>query len=129
MLSNTIRDKSTAMCDGFKLFIQMFSGVVGGSALLRLQYADKVPSAFVWLSDALAILVVVTATIFLLDHYRSWRGYRLALSEVAGKDHRGKRIIPPPSFVKSGWAFSTMILVMALALTGFIFFNPLQIPN
>src|SRR6185295_15159586 len=97
MLSDTIRDKSAAMNDGFKLFIQMFSSVVGGSVLLRVQYGEKIPHAFINLSNVIAVMVVITTGIIILDQYRSWYGYRRTLSVVAGKDHRAKPLIPKPS--------------------------------
>ena len=129
MLSNNIRDKSTAMYDGFKLFIQMFSSVVGGSVLLRLQYAGKIPPVFIKLSDWVVSMVVIATGIIVVDHYRSWRGYRCKLSKFAGDDPQGKPFVPPPTFLWSGLVCSTMIAGMVICLIGFWNFNPLKIPN
>jgi hypothetical protein len=129
MLSNSIRDKSAAMYDGFKLFIQMFSGVVGGSVLLRVQHGGKVPYGFVESSNMVAAIIVITTAIIIWDHYRSWHGYRVTLHELAGTDDHGKPCIPKPRFVTSGLAFSAMLVAMAFSLLGFVAFNPLQIPN
>jgi hypothetical protein len=129
MLSDTIRDKSAAMYDGFKLFIQMFSGVVGGSVLLRVQYGGKVPYGFVELSNVLAAMIVITAAFIILDHYRSWHGYRLRLHELAGTDDDGQPRIPKPRFATSGSTVSAMLVAMVFSLIGFVVFNPLQIPN
>jgi len=121
MLSNAIRDKSAAMYDGSKLFIQMFSAVVGGSVLLRLQNPKDIPPAFVWLSNCLVVLVATTSAWIIVDHYRSWRGYRRAQSKVAGA-------VPGPP-TSSAWTLAVMLFVMAIALFGFIEFNTFSLPG
>ena len=126
ILAAGIRDKSSAMYDGFKLFVQLFSGIVGGSILLRLQYRDQMPSKFVELSDFLVVFVVVTGAIIIGDNFRSLWEYRETLSKSAG-NRAGKPVIPRPDICWSGVTFFTMLGVMVLALIGFICFNPLQI--
>jgi hypothetical protein len=121
MLTNTIRDKSKAMYDAFKLFVQMFSGVAGGTVLIRLQYVDQISMNFVWLSDSLATLVTITAAFIVVDHYWSWWNYRTTLAAISGPDEQGN-FIPAPKWT-SGIVMSLMLFVMLLATALFILFN------
>ena len=129
ILSDNIRDKSSAMYDGFKMFIQMYSGIVGGSVLLRLQFGNKIPDKFIWLSDALVALIVLTSSVVILDHFRSWWGYRVALSASAGRDLHGKLVVTHPKLLLSARTIFVMIVVMLISWGGFIWFNPLQASN
>jgi|GraSoi2013_100cm_1033763.scaffolds.fasta_scaffold19464_3 hypothetical protein len=124
MLSANVRDRIVAIFDGFKLFVQLFSALVGGAVVLRLQYPKGIPASFVTLSNALAILITVAGMILVWDAFRSWHGHRTKLSEVAGKDEAGNNIIPPPRWhPSSAWL---MLWLMPIACVLFYYFNPLR---
>jgi hypothetical protein len=129
LLTNLARDKSAAIYDSFKLFVQLFSGIVGGSVVVRLQYGQTVPAGYVALSNALSALVVITCAVMILDAFRSWYGYSQKLSAVSGVSERGDILIARPSLYVSARTVAVMLGVMALALVGLIRFNPLQISN
>ena len=93
MLTAHIRDRVTGIMDGFKLFVQLFSAVVGGTVILHLQYPQMVRS-FTPLADALTGLILVTGIGIMLENIRSWYEFRIRLSNVAGEDQSGTRIIP-----------------------------------
>lgn len=127
ILSDHIRFKSQAMYDGFKLFVQMFSGILGGAIVIRLQYGKSIPVEFVGLSNALVIVVVITVSVIIVDHFRSWYFYRKALTRVAGRDRFNRYIVPPPNLSTSSFSLVTMIAVIAASAIGFVLFNPLRI--
>jgi hypothetical protein len=124
ILSAGVRDRLASISNGFRLFVQLFSALVGGAVALRLQYAEDIPASFVTLSDYLAVLIPIAATILVGDAFQSWLGYRKKLSEVAGKDEEGKNIIPPPRWWPSSVWF--MFLVMLISCVLFVWFNPLR---
>jgi hypothetical protein len=133
MLTYHIRDRTSAIMDGFKLYVQMFSALAGGSVLLQLQFGNKIPPNFVTLADALAVLIFLMAVIIILENLRSWFQYRKALSEVAGLNpsihapHTQRQpIIPLPNIWKANKMESVMLLVMVCSLIGFCYYNPLQ---
>jgi hypothetical protein len=128
MLTAHIRDRSAAITEGFKLFIQMFSAVVGGALLLRLQY-PKIAPCFALLADALTGLIFVMGVVIILENVRSWYEYRKVLSDVAGNDESGKRIIPGPLPWKAVRIETVMITVMIIAWLAFCWFNPLRLSN
>jgi hypothetical protein len=121
MLSANARDRAKAMEDWFKLFVQIFSVIVGGAVLLRLQYKQDIPVTFVPLSNALVLLVAFASAAMVIDSHRAWRGHRKRLSDIAGPD-----IIPQPR-VPSWIGFLLMLAVILVALFGFCLFNPLRI--
>jgi hypothetical protein len=129
LLTNLCRDQSDKMYQGFRLFIQMFTAIAGGAVVAHLQYVDKIPSNFEPLSDALAALVVVTCVIMIFDAYRSWFGYRVALSNVAGPKYDGSPRISPPRHRLSSRTVITMLIVMFAAWALFVAFNPLKASN
>jgi hypothetical protein len=125
MLSANVRDRSEAMRGGFRLFIQLFSALVAGVIVLRVNPPNNIPAGFVFLSDLLACFIVVASVILVWDSFRAWYGQRTKLSQVAGTNGAGELVIPPihpSSFI----TFSIMIGVMFAALILFYFFNPLR---
>ena len=95
MLMNQIRDRVAGTTEGFKLFVQMFTAVVGGAVVLHLQYPDKAAS-FAGSADALAILISVMGTVIILENIRSWKGLREKLSIVVGNDESETKEFPDP---------------------------------
>ena|SRR5262249_54104793 len=124
MLSANVRDRIAAMFEGFKLFVQLFSALVGGAVVLRLQYPKGIPASFVTLSNLLAILITIAGVIMVGDALRSWHGHRQKLSELAGKDTAGNDVIPPARWHPSSAWF--MLLAMLVACVLFWLFNPLR---
>ncbi len=123
LLDTNIRDKIATIYASFRLFIQLFSAIIGGSIALYLQGDGKIPPSFALLANALAALVVITCGVMIVDAQFSWRRFRLKLSEVAPE-------IPPPlSLIRSSRTVGAMLLVMILALALFVRFNPLQGTN
>ena len=127
MLTAHIRDRNSAISDGFKLFAQMFSTLVGGAVIARLQYGTKIPAQFANLADALAALIVCVCAIIILENVRSWYQYRKVLSDIAGQDEGGRPIVPPPRLFAAARIESVMIAVMIAAWVMFYLFNPLQL--
>lgn len=128
MLTAHIRDCNARITDGFKLFVQLFSAIVGAAVWLRLQqYQPTLPSTYIWLTDGLTLVVVFTCGIIVADNLRSWYGYRVRLSDVAGRDKQGNLIVPRPNLLTAAPIEATMLVVMILALILFCVFNPLQL--
>lgn len=125
IVSDHVRDKAAAMYDSFKLFAQLFSGLVGGAVIVRLQYGGSISLDSILLSNVVAALIAVTCATLLLDAYRSWFGFRNRLSELAGRAADGSLIVPYPSHRLSARSLAIMLIVMAVALLVFIVFNPL----
>jgi hypothetical protein len=71
MLTDHIRDRSKAIMDGFKLYVQMFSAIVRGTIVLRLQY-PKIPPSFANLADALTGLIFLMGMVIIWENIRSW---------------------------------------------------------
>jgi hypothetical protein len=122
-LSANVRDRIPEIFDGFKLFVQLFSALVGGALVLRLQYAKDVPASFVTLSNLLAILITVAGMIMVGDAFRSWHGHRTKLSELAGKDQAGENIIPLPRWHPSSAWFMLVAMLISCVL---FYFNQLR---
>ena len=126
MLAANARDRATAMADWFKLFVQIYSAIVAGSLVLRLQPENKVSAELIILSDLLVVLVAVATAGMMFDSWRAWRGHREKLTEVAGADATGLPIIDPPDLRRSKRTLEIMVLGMVVAVAGFVFFNPLR---
>lgn len=129
LLSAGIRHRSLSMQSNFRLFTQLFTGLVGGSVALRLQYGADMPSVFSHLADALAILITSTCAVLICDAFCAWYGYRRRLSEVAGNKPDGTAVIRPPRMTESAITLTIMFVVMVAALVGFVAFNPLRISS
>jgi hypothetical protein len=126
-LSANVRDRAEAMRDGFKLYVQLYSAIVGGSLVLRLQYGGQIPSSIVSLSNWLATLVAAATLALVIDAFRAWKGQRTRLSEVAARDESGKLVIPEPNLWTSGITFAVMVLAIIAGPILFCIFNPLRI--
>lgn len=126
LLTDHIRDRNTFIMDSFKLFVQMFTALVGGSAAIRLQYYQSAPKSFAWLADGLGLLIFVITTFVILENLRAWHDLRERLSEVAGLDDRGNHIIRPPHAWWGNRVEILMLVVMAASVVAFWTFNPLR---
>jgi len=125
MLSEAMRDKSKAMTDAFKHFVQTFSALIGGGIALRLAYgADKMKAyetIFNWLL-ALGGLVFI---ILIIENHRSWLGYRRKLHEIAGRDQSGNPLVSAPN-PRADLVPALYCLVIAVAVAMAIISTPLD---
>jgi hypothetical protein len=60
------------------------------------------------------------------DSFRSFLRHRKTLTDVAGKDSRGKDVVKPPDF-QSGITFTIMEIVIVVCILAFYFLNPLRL--
>lgn len=126
MLSADARDEAAEMVGGFRLFVQLYSAIVGGAVFFGLQLSDQVTASLVLLSDVFVTLITVASMLLVGDGFRAWWRHRKELSEVAGKDAAGNSIIPGPN-PRQGITFIVMLATMAIALILFWMFNPLRV--
>lgn len=118
-ITSRISALADATYDGFKLFVTMFSAILGGTFWLRLQLKGSPPSSYVWLSDALIFLVAVVCIAIVWDNFCAWRGYRMKLLEYVDAP-------APRTFWRSRIEFF-LCLMMAVAAVLFAVFNPFRI--
>jgi hypothetical protein len=124
-VSEQIRFHVDKVYESFKLFIQLFSAIVGGSIWLSAQGSPKV-TTYIYLSDFLVFLIAAPSIIMIVEHWRAWRGYRHAQNRLGGKDENGKELIPLPSPILS-WSSATefaMIGTMIIGTCLFWVWNP-----
>jgi hypothetical protein len=119
ILDLNLRDKIATIYSSFRLFVQLYAAIIGGS--VWLQSSGKVPAGFATVATLLAGLVSVTCSVMILDAQRSWYGFRKHLSEVSTS------IPPPKSLIRSSGVVGLMVFVMTLALVVFYFCNPLRV--
>jgi TRAP-type C4-dicarboxylate transport system permease small subunit len=124
-VSSQVQVYNQRIADAFKLFIQLFSAIVGGSVWLSIQSHINTKSVrFERLSDILVILVAVFCTISILENLRAWRGYREAQSRLGGTDEAGQPRIPGPKDFRNSKEEGTMMATMFLSAGLFCYFNP-----
>lgn len=91
-IGSVITDRLDRVRDAFKLFLQLFSGIVGGSIWLSTQQISPAAREFyVLVSDALVILVVFVTGTMVYEALRGWWGYREALAELTYESHPAPR--------------------------------------
>jgi hypothetical protein len=129
LLTLQLLERLKYIMDGFKLFIQVFTALVGGAVAVRLQYGEKTPPSFARLGDALAIIIFIATAALILENLRAWYGYRNALSAFAGLNETNRHIIPRPRAWWTARIEIIMILVMIAATCVFLVFNTLRISN
>jgi hypothetical protein len=128
MLSANARVALDAMRGGFKMFVQLFSAIVGGSIALRLAGSDqaKLLAAVAPLADGLVVFVGAVSVLLIADSFRSFWGHRKKLTEVAGKNPNRKDVVPAPTFL-SGISVTIMGIVIVVCIVAFIRWNPLRL--
>ncbi len=127
MITQHIRDCNKRISDSFKLFVQLFSAIVGASVWLSLQTTTAPKGTFAWLADGISFLALVVCAVTIIDNLRAWHNYRAALSKVAGKDKSGKLIVPPPKLRTAATVETAMLVVMLISWVLFTCFNPLKL--
>jgi hypothetical protein len=127
-LCDMLAERNRNALDAFKLFISLYSAIVGGAIWLSTQ-ATKMPVSYGRLSTGVVILVTFVAIVLVIEAKRGWWGYRKAQSELVGKNDQGKYRIPPPKLFPTVITEGAMVIAMAVAGFGFYWFNPLQPSN
>jgi hypothetical protein len=123
-ITKRIGELSNATEDGLKLFIPMFSAILGGSIWLRFQIKGPAPLEYKYLSNALMSLLTLVCIVIVLDNLRAWWGYRVDLAKLTeGAKHESK----PPSIFPSAVIELVLCLAMAIACWMFITYNPFGI--
>lgn len=120
-VSKRVEQTSADTEAGLKLFLPMYSAVLGGSIWLSDKLGKTVPSKYEYLSDALISLLTLVCIYIVVDNLRAWWGYRNQLFELSKKSaHK----IPRPQW----WAAIMEVVLCAAMLVAcvmFILFNPL----
>ncbi len=127
-VSAQVRFHIDKIFDSFKLFIQLFSAIVGGSIWLSLQ-PNMVAKAHTYaaISNALVMLIAALCLVMVVEHNRAWRGNRKAQTRLGGKDETGKDRIPPPGSWRSSSTEIAMGLTVVAAVYLFWRYNPFTI--
>jgi hypothetical protein len=124
-ITSRITDLANATHDSLKLFIPMFSAILGGSIWLRLQIKGEVAATYQTLSDALVLLLTGMCVLIVLYNLWAWWGYRNLLVQIT---HDSPHPALPPHWTSAGIE-AVLCLAMAIACGIFIAFNPFGIPN
>jgi len=97
MLAEAMRDKSKALNDAFRQFVQTFSAIIGGEIALRLSHGVEKMRPYKATFNYLIVLGAIVFIILIIENHRSWLGYRRKLHHIAGTDSAGQPLIGPPS--------------------------------
>jgi len=111
--------KETVKYDAFKIFVQMFAAIAGGSIWLRLEMTQAPPRSYAHLTDALVFLLMVVCVASVVDSFRSWWDYREKLSRL-------DKTVPRPRF-PAGLMECIMSGAMLLATWAFVELNPFRL--
>jgi hypothetical protein len=128
-VSSQVQEYNRRIADAFKLFVQLFSLIVGGSVWLSIQNQNTLSKSggYARLSDILVVLVAVYCAFSIWENLRAWRGYRFAQSRLGGLDEKGNPRIPPPQTFKAASEEAGMMITILIAAVLFCFFNPFAI--
>jgi uncharacterized protein (DUF58 family) len=124
-ITSRITDLSNATEDGLKLFVPMFSAILGGSIWLRLQIQGAAPPSYQFLSNWLMVLLTAVCIFLVLYNLWAWWGYRNQLVKIT----RSLRHPAPPPRWASAIIEAVLCAAMAIACGIFIAFNPFGISN
>jgi hypothetical protein len=119
-VGSVIKHRLDQIRDAFRLFLQLFSAIVGGSIWLSIQVAEK-PSRHTYarVSDLLVALLTLVTAVMVSEALRGWWGYRKTLSRFDTGQHR----IPMPR-KRSLVTEIVMVACMVGAAVVFVWFNP-----
>jgi hypothetical protein len=118
MLTAHIRDQLKRINDAIRLFAQLFSAIVGGMVILRVEHPDTFPRILWILSDIFVLFVLVVCTAIIVDNLCAWCNYRKTLSNIAGTvDRNGKPepIIPLPTLSRPPYPEIVTVIIMVIA--------------
>ena len=120
-VSKRVEQTSSDTEAGLKLFLPMYSAILGGSIWLSDKLGRTIPAKYEYLSDALVSLLTLVCVYIVIDNLRAWWGYRVQLSNLCA--HSAHKIGLPTVWA----AFMEVVLCVAMlgACVMFILFNPL----
>lgn len=122
-LSAAITGRIQLIRDAFKLFLQLFTTVAGGSIWLNMQtIPTHAKSIYAIVTDVLVALIFLVTSLMVYAAMQSWWKYRKTLAEFAGEQYS----IPPPRLQ----AFIAEIAMLACMFTAsmiFGFLNPFTV--
>jgi hypothetical protein len=128
MLGANARVAGDAMRDGFKLFVQLFSAIVGGSIALRLSASVGQAKLLTNLAPLVAYLVIfvgIVSGLLIADSFRSWLRNRTTLTTAAGK-RKDKYVVQELDW-QSWITITFMEIVIAACVWAFWIYNPLRL--
>jgi hypothetical protein len=108
--------------DAAKLYIQIYSAIVGGSVWLSMGQGKNADYAF--LSDLIVILLAIIVVVRIIDNIQSWLGYRELIGQLKVPD--GSPPIKKPNLLQSGWTELTSIIGIIISAGLFLCYNPFQ---
>jgi hypothetical protein len=123
-LCDMIAERNRNALDAFKLFVALYSAIVGGTIWLSAQ-ATQPKAPYAWLSNGVVILLTLVASILVFEAKRGWWGYREAQSKLVEKYEANDLRIPPPKLFPTVVTEGAMLIGMVIACIGFVWFNPL----
>jgi hypothetical protein len=118
-VTQQLRYHNEKIIEAFKLFIKLFSAIVGGAIWLSIQTNEL--SSYGNLALALVGVLTLVTVVMVISNLMAWYGFRKAESFLVGKEKVG-----PPTPIRSCWTEYVMIFAMVCALTLFWCFNPLR---
>jgi hypothetical protein len=125
-VSKQVRYHNEKIIGAFKLFIQLFSAIIGGTIWLSLQPHITATRAlsYAHISDILVTVLALFSSLWVFENLRAWHGYRGAQHRLGGLDAHGKPKIPAPRLLRASVSEAAMILIIAAATFLFWRFNP-----
>ena len=124
-IGSVIIDRIDRVRDAFKLYLQLFAAIVGGSIWLSTQNISPVARrTYAFVSNALVGLLIVVTVIMVYAALRSWWRSRETMSNFDG----GQYPIPGPEF-QAIVAEIAMLLCMIASAAIFFCFNPFLVPS
>ena len=115
--------RSDRSIDAFKLFVQMFSAIVGGCIWLSIaqKSAQSARVEYVLLTNVAVAILFVVVTAMVGDNLRSWYSYRKQIAALGTGVGFSK-----PNMFSSALSEAAMLLGAFVACGLFIAFNPLR---
>jgi hypothetical protein len=129
LLAANARVAGDAMRDGFKMFVQLMSAIVGGAIALRVSTSSSIPpnlqTEIARLADGFVLFVGIVNGLLIADSFRSWRRNRKTLVTAAGK--RNSKDVVKALDWQSWITITVMEIVIAACVLAFWYYNPLRL--
>ena len=112
VLADLIAERKQSCTDAFKLFVKLFTGIVGGATFIATQdHADRVPK-YAPISEVLVWVLALVCLGLLYEAKRGWWGYRKAQSRILNDNAPKSYHIPSPR----GWQTPLTEIVMGFGI-------------
>jgi hypothetical protein len=109
---------------GLKLFLPIYSAILGGSIWLSIQLTETIPPSYKYVSDTLMILLTLVCVCADLDNLRAWYISRRSLAQMTAHSD-----CPIPSPGKVFLTIDVLLCLGMLVACGmFVCFNPFSFP-